>query len=293
MKIGENWIQKIGKVNSVILGLLIVLWGCVFLVHGQVGVVAFVLLKLYLPFIGIALMGITFIWTIWRVVKKRKIAQPLVGFLMSSIMGATMLTNLGIIDLAYPAQTENLTSVIVEWPFQETTVVGWGGNTVAENYHAAYPNIRYAYDLVMQPYDINSESNADYGIWNKAIYSPVKGTVIGTCNEEKDIIPNLEEFSSQLGNYVFIEIEDTGTYLVLAHMKEGSVQVKVGQEVEVGTLLGNVGNSGTSSEPHLHIHHQRQNPVEILTFAEGLPLYFKGIDAGALPVKGTVVTPNH
>ncbi|MBE6024971.1 MAG: serine hydrolase [Cellulosilyticum sp.] len=103
--------MKIGKVNSVILGLLIILLGCVFLVHGQVGGDAFVLLKLYLPFIGIVLMGITFIWTVWRVVKKRKIAQPLVGFLMSSIMGSMMLTNLG-----------------------------------------------------MQPYDINSENNADYGI---------------------------------------------------------------------------------------------------------------------------------
>lgn len=162
---------------------------------------------------------------------------------------------------------------------------------MADNYHAAYPNMRYAYDLVMEPYDMGSTQNADYGIWNQPIYSPVKGRVVAICNDEEDMMPNLEDFKSQLGNYVFIEIEETGTYLVLAHMKQGSIQVQAGDWIEAGTLLGRVGNSGTTSEPHLHIHHQKQNPVETLTFAEGLPLYFKDINENATLVKGTVVTP--
>ena len=74
-------------------------------------------------------------------------------------------------------------------------------------------------------------------------------------------------------------------------MKQGSIKVKAGDRVEVGDFLGQVGNSGTSSEPHLHIHHQRQNPMETLTFAEGLPLYFKDINAAAMPLKGTEVIP--
>ena len=37
-------------------------------------------------------------------------------------------------------------------------------------------------------------------------------------------------------------------------MKPGTVRVKVGDTVGVGDLLGHVGNSGSSTEPHLHMH---------------------------------------
>ena len=59
-------------------------------------------------------------------------------------------------------------------------------------------------------------------------------------------------------------------------MLKDSVRVNVGDHVEVGDYLGRIGNSGTSSEPHLHIHHQRQDPTKIMhpLLAEGLPLYF-------------------
>jgi murein DD-endopeptidase MepM/ murein hydrolase activator NlpD len=43
---------------------------------------------------------------------------------------------------------------------------------------------------------------------------------------------------------------------VLAHLKQGSIVVKVGDNVKRGQLLGKCGNSGNSSEPHLHYHLQ-------------------------------------
>jgi hypothetical protein len=50
--------------------------------------------------------------------------------------------------------------------------------------------------------------------------------------------------------------------------------------------LAHVGNSGSTSEPHIHIHHQRQDPSQTLLFAEGLPLYFRDIDGPAMPTGG-------
>lgn len=284
-------IHKVGKFNFIVGLLILLVIVCAFGVKGQIGVVAFVLLKLYFPLIGIPLMMVLVVWFIIRKIRRKEVMHQLGGIGVCAMMSFMIFTNIGIVDIVYPAKTKALTSVTVQWPFKEATIVGWGGNTVAENYHAAYPNIRYAYDLVMTPHDIESRNNADYGIWEKVIYSPVKGKVIATYNEEEDIAAGTEDFKSQLGNYVFIQIEETGTYLVMGHMKQGSIRVKEGDSVEAGDLLGQVGNSGTSSEPHLHIHHQKQNPTKVLTFAEGLPLYFKDINAAAMPVKGIEVVP--
>jgi len=61
--------------------------------------------------------------------------------------------------------------------------------------------------------------------------------------------------------------------VVLAHLRQGSVEVAAGEDVAVGSRLGRVGNSGNSSEPHLHIHAVRGrivDPAEV--FASGTPV---------------------
>lgn len=63
--------------------------------------------------------------------------------------------------------------------------------------------------------------------------------------------------------------------VLLAHMMNGSVAVKVGQNVEVGQFLGRVGNSGNSSEPHLHIHAVKAGSGSVLD-GEGVSVRFDG-----------------
>jgi murein DD-endopeptidase MepM/ murein hydrolase activator NlpD len=53
------------------------------------------------------------------------------------------------------------------------------------------------------------------------------------------------------GNVVIID-HGNGDYSVSAHLKPGSITVKVGQKVAAGTVIGLVGSSGNSTEPHLH-----------------------------------------
>ena len=55
------------------------------------------------------------------------------------------------------------------------------------------------------------------------------------------------------GNNVIMEIGD-GLYAFYAHLQPGSLRVKVGDKVRRGQVLGLLGNSGNSSEPHLHFH---------------------------------------
>lgn len=66
--------------------------------------------------------------------------------------------------------------------------------------------------------------------------------------------------------------------------------VKTGDTVTEGQLIGQCGNSGNTSEPHIHIHHQRQDPtVYPFNFAEGLPLYFRNHNGQMMPIGGVRV----
>lgn len=55
------------------------------------------------------------------------------------------------------------------------------------------------------------------------------------------------------GNHVIVNIGD-GVYAFYAHLQPGSINVKVGDKVRHGQVIGLVGNSGNSTEPHLHFH---------------------------------------
>ncbi len=78
-----------------------------------------------------------------------------------------------------------------------------------------------------------------------------------------------EDSINRLGNHVVLRCD--GVEIVLAHMRQGSLKVGAGERVETGAPLGEVGNSGASTEPHLHIHAQRP-AVEGQPLISGDPL---------------------
>ena len=55
-------------------------------------------------------------------------------------------------------------------------------------------------------------------------------------------------------NYVTLRCGNTD--VVMAHLKQHAVAVALGDEVRIGELIGLVGHSGNSEEPHLHINAQ-------------------------------------
>ncbi len=73
-----------------------------------------------------------------------------------------------------------------------------------------------------------------------------------------------------LGNHVVLDLGD-GTYAALAHLKCGSVAVAPGQKVRAGQRLGSCGNSGNTSEPHLHFQLMDTARPSV---AAGLPFTF-------------------
>jgi hypothetical protein len=73
------------------------------------------------------------------------------------------------------------------------------------------------------------------------------------------------------GNHVVIE-RDEGGYVVLAHLRARSIRVEVGERVAVGHEVGRCGNSGNSTQPHVHV--QVMDSPDPFT-ARGLPLAFR------------------
>lgn len=99
---------------------------------------------------------------------------------------------------------------------------------------------------------------AAYVIFGAELRAPCDGTVVLAEGEMPDFKVRNEDTVNRLGNHVMLRCGDAE--IVLAHMRHGSVTVAPGDAVAVGDRLGEVGNSGASTEPHLHIHAQRPAP---------------------------------
>ena len=76
------------------------------------------------------------------------------------------------------------------------------------------------------------------------------------------------------GNHVILDIGN-GHYAFYAHLQPGSLRVKMGDRVKKGATLGLVGNTGNSTEPHLHFHLADSNsPLG----SEGIPYVHETLD---------------
>ena len=102
--------------------------------------------------------------------------------------------------------------------------------------------------------------------WGQPVYAPMDGVVVacsdGAPDRERismirDLVTLLmfppkpgSPFPAYGGNYVVLQCGNV--YPLLAHLRCGSVRVNVGDHVRVGDEVGEVGNSGSSIQPHLH-----------------------------------------
>lgn len=159
-------------------------------------------------------------------------------------------------------------------PFDGEWYVMWGGRTRVQNYHVDYPDQRYANDLVMikdgWSYEGDGKDNTDYYCFGVEVLSPADGTVLEIENGVMDNIPGKMNPKNPLGNYVIIDYGND-EYSFFAHFKEGSVRVKPGDTVKTGDVLALCGNSGNSSEAHIHCHLQN---TPVFGNGQGLPLSF-------------------
>ncbi|MEU6221730.1 M23 family metallopeptidase [Streptomyces sp. NPDC047022] len=148
------------------------------------------------------------------------------------------------------------------------------------NHHFAFPEQRGALDILQvgpggawtrhrarNGSDGLRGRNTSHLVYGQPVHAPCDGTVVSAADHMDDQKPGTIRYQPPYGNHVWIE---TGAEIVkLAHLRPGSVTVVKGDAVRAGQVLGEVGNSGNSTEPHLHIHAERDGL--------GLDLEFQGI----------------
>ena len=118
---------------------------------------------------------------------------------------------------------------------------------------------------------------AQYAIFGDAIYAPCEGVVVRVEDGLPDLAPPTVDRAHMAGNFVLLECGDAGEFhVLLAHMRDGSVTVHPGDYVTTDSKLGNVGNSGNSDEPHLHVHAQRPGQIWDVFIGDPLPVTFNG-----------------
>lgn len=181
--------------------------------------------------------------------------------------------------LEYHTQTQ------LRLPFDGEWAVLWGGRTTLDNYHASAPDQRFAYDfLVMRDgwhYTGDGSRNEDYFCFGQPVVAPGTGVVVAVEKNVLDNTPPEQNLAQPVGNYVIIDHENR-EFSILAHFRQGSVAVNVGDHVTAGQFLGSCGNSGASDLPHLHYH--LQNTPELFN-GEGLPAQFQSYRANGKRVE--------
>ena len=177
----------------------------------------------------------------------------------------------------------------------------WGGNTKKLNYHYDVSNQKYAFDLIIVDNKKKSHkgkglANKDYYCFGKKILSPANGVVVEAVDGVRDNKPGIMNDYFLTGNMVFIK-HSKNEISVLAHLKQGSVKVKAGDKIKSGQIIGLCGNSGNSSEPHLHYHLQDNG---IIQDGKGVKCFFRNVKINKKcetehkkeysPIKGDIVS---
>jgi hypothetical protein len=157
----------------------------------------------------------------------------------------------------------------LNFPLTGTWYVARGSERRHDPY-AAMLELRGAIDLVKIGPDgrrvRRGASPADYPAYGSPVYAPCDGVVTGAADGLPDTPLGRPGDGPPEGNHLWI---DTGHETVLlAHLRPGSLHAAVGDHVRSGQLLAEVGTSGTSDEPHLHLHAERDDRGLDLRFAE-------------------------
>lgn len=185
-----------------------------------------------------------------------------------------------------PAPPDRASQVEYRLPYDGLWLTFWGGETDLENYHVRTPVQRFAYDFLVWKDGASHSGDGteltDYYAYGQEALAPASGTVTSVVDGLPDQTPQTgSDPVNAAGNHVVIEV-GSEEYVLIAHLQPNSITVAEGDEVEAGQAIALVGNSGNTSEPHIHVHVQDQPTFSFTGI--GLPMQFSDIVVNGEPV---------
>ncbi|MFD6279994.1 M23 family metallopeptidase [Streptomyces sp. NPDC060209] len=169
----------------------------------------------------------------------------------------------------------------------------------------------YAIDIVAEPEEGSrppfrrlwpvARPNRDFPAFDAPLVAVADGTVVHVSDGQRDhlsrnsgpalaylmaveaLVRDMAGARRIVGNHIVLDIGD-GAYAAYAHVRRGSLQVKAGDTVREGQVLARCGNSGNSSEPHVHFQLMDHPDLDV---ARGIPFTWRGI---GVPANGSAFT---
>ena len=182
------------------------------------------------------------------------------------------------VDLAFPLRGDNF--LIVN-----------GGSNIRINAHLktldesvprfrAYRGQSYGTDVIqvnrwgLRSRGIMPRHPEAYLIYGAPVFAPCAGQVVQAIDGFPDMTVPEADLVNRAGNHVILRCGEAE--VILAHFRPQSLLVQSGMAVAVGDAIAEVGNSGASGEPHLHIHAQRPGSIAMPLSGDSLPVRFDG-----------------
>lgn len=181
-------------------------------------------------------------------------------------------------------------------PFHGTWLVSNGGRTQETNNHIrpaeqGPQNQLYAYDFRMESSGKEAKLE-EFTVYGKEVLAPGSGIIIQVIDGSIDVLPGERDRSVGVGNAIIIDHQN-GEYSLLCHFKHNSITVKVGDKVKQRDVIGLCGNTGNTTQPHIHFNLQ-DGPL--MHKAKALPAQFRKILVDGMekvnyePVRGQKVS---
>jgi hypothetical protein len=162
-----------------------------------------------------------------------------------------------------------------------------------------------------------SEPAERFFAYGRPILAPADGTVVDVHDRELDHVGRRSQLTlvpyalgqparlrqgvgAIAGNYLIIGLREEGVFVALVHLRAGSIRVAIGEVLSTGQPVAQCGNSGNSTQPHLHVQVMDSQDLSV---ARGLPMAFRRfrewprgakhpqIRECGLPGEGAVVEP--